>query len=90
CIFLKSACYYKELVAFSRMLYSNISHLDILDKFRAAYFLATSLRMIDEVEQSVEFIEPLSDEFEAKEFCQKEYYFKMLDNIMMACSEYND
>ncbi|MGV4224633.1 SIR2 family protein [Citrobacter freundii] len=87
CFFLKNSCYYKELVAFSRMLYSRISHFDILDKYRAAYFLTTGLRMIDELDQCVEFIEPLSEEFKGKEYCQNDYYYKMLDNILLACAE---
>ncbi|MBH2666749.1 SIR2 family protein [Serratia marcescens] len=89
CMYLKNACYYKELVAFSRMVYSNIRHLNVNDKYRVSHYLACGLRMIDEVEQCVELLEPMCDEYLKESFCQKSYYYQMLENIMMACG-YND
>lgn len=90
CIYLNNACYYKELVAFSRMVYSNIYHLDINDKYRIARYLAAGLRMIDEVGQCIEFLEPLCDEYLQKKFFQKNNYCQMVENIMMACHGYDN
>ncbi|MDY4323703.1 SIR2 family protein [Pectobacterium brasiliense] len=86
CIYLHDACYYKELVAFSRMIYSKISHLDINDKFRIAHYLSSGLRMIDEHQQCIDFIKPLQEEYLEKSYCEKKYYYNMLENIMMASS----
>ncbi|MFP2237841.1 SIR2 family protein [Pseudescherichia vulneris] len=87
CMYLKNSCYYKELVSFSRMVYSNVLNLDINDKYRIVYYLAIGLRMIDEFEQCIELLEPVCVEYIEKKYCQKTYYFQMLDNIMMACSD---
>lgn len=89
CMFLKNACYYKELVAFSRMVYSNIHSLKINDKYSMAYYLASGLRMIDEVEQCVELLEPVSNEYVKEGFFQTNLYYQMLDNIMMAYDFYD-
>lgn len=89
CIFLHNACYYKELVAFSRMVFSKIEHLDINDKFRVAHYLSSGLRMIDELQQCVELIEPLQEQYIKKDYCEKSYYHDMLENIMMASLNHN-
>ncbi|WP_455871614.1 SIR2 family protein [Serratia proteamaculans] len=89
CMYLKRSCYYKELVAFSRMVYSNIRHLNINDKYRVSHYLACGLRMIDEAEQCIELLEPICDEYLKESFHQKKYYYQMLENLMMAC-DYND
>ncbi|MHB2112049.1 hypothetical protein ACX64N_16275 [Raoultella planticola] len=90
CIYLHTACYYKELVAFSRMVYSKISHLDINDKYRIAHYLSSGLRMIDELQQCVDFIEPLQEDYSKKSYCEKSYYFKMLEEIMMASAGFDE
>lgn len=87
CMFLNHNDYYKELVSFSRMVFNKISSFECTDKYHLAWYLASGLRMIDEDDESADFLEPILKDLEKSEFNSKRMALKMMGTIMRSLAE---
>lgn len=87
CMFLNINDYFKELVSFSRMVFNKISSYECIDKYHLAWYLATGLRMIDENDESANFLEPILIRFEKSDSYSKRMAIQMMGTIMRALKE---
>ncbi|PLL17342.1 hypothetical protein CWN31_16275 [Klebsiella pneumoniae] len=87
CMYLNHNDYYKELVSFSRMVFNKISCYECMEKYHLAWYLATGLRMIDEDDESAEFLEAILTNYEKSEFYSKRMAIKMMGTIMRSLTE---
>lgn len=89
CMYLNSNDYFKELVSFSRIVFNKICSYECMDKYHLARYLATGLRMIDENDESVAFLEPLFLKFEKSDIYSKRMAITMMGTLMRALTESN-
>lgn len=87
CMYLNHHDYFKELVSFSRMVFKKIASFDCDEKYKLAWYLSSGLRMIDEDEECVNFLEPILEEFENSECHSKDMTIRMMVTIMLSSSE---
>ncbi len=87
CMFLNHNDYYKELVSFSRMVFNKISSYECTDKYLLAWYLASGLRMIDEDNESAEFLEPIFKGLEKSDCYSTRMALKMMGTIMRSLAK---
>ncbi|EOX9113636.1 hypothetical protein ACPW90_003461 [Providencia rettgeri] len=86
CMYLHQHDYFKEIVSFSRMVYQKIKSFECKEKYQFASYLATGLRMIDEYEECVDFLEPILTSFSDSTHYSKQLALNMMVTIMYSLS----